>query len=78
MHVTVEGTYKDGKVELEETPNGIEQSRVLVTFLPPRTEKKPKSLRGLWAGRVPDDFDVDGALNEIRCEWLDEMKELEP
>ena len=33
--VTVEGIYKDGKVELIEAPGGIaEGRRVLVTFLP--------------------------------------------
>lgn len=32
--LTVEGTYKDGKVELAETPPGVREARVLVTFLP--------------------------------------------
>jgi hypothetical protein len=31
--LTVEGTYKNGKVELAETPTGVEGARVLVTFL---------------------------------------------
>jgi hypothetical protein len=31
--LTVEGTYKDGKVELSTRPGEITQSRVLVTFL---------------------------------------------
>jgi len=35
MLLTVEGTYKDGKVELAETPAGVRQARVLVTFLAP-------------------------------------------
>jgi len=35
MLLTVEGTYKDGKVELAETPAGVKQARVLVTFLAP-------------------------------------------
>jgi len=30
---TIEGTYKDGKVELAEKPAQVNQSRVLVTFL---------------------------------------------
>ena len=30
---TIEGTYKDGKVELAEKPAQINESRVLVTFL---------------------------------------------
>lgn len=31
--LTIEGTYKDGKVELSETPARVNQARVLVTFL---------------------------------------------
>ena len=32
--LTVEGTYKDGRIELTERPNGVgSESRVLVTFL---------------------------------------------
>ncbi|MEK6407470.1 MAG: hypothetical protein AABN34_10935 [Acidobacteriota bacterium] len=33
--VTVEGIYKDGKVELSEPPPAISEARVLVTFLVP-------------------------------------------
>ena len=32
-HKTVEGIYRDGKVELLETPSDVDESRVLVTFL---------------------------------------------
>jgi hypothetical protein len=33
--LTVEGVYKEGRIELSETPSGIaETTRVLVTFLP--------------------------------------------
>jgi hypothetical protein len=31
--LTIEGTYKDGNVELAEKPAQVSQSRVLVTFL---------------------------------------------
>jgi hypothetical protein len=31
--LTIEGTYKNGKVELAEIPLQVNQSRVLVTFL---------------------------------------------
>ncbi len=34
--LTVEGTYKDGKVELAETPANVNEARVLVTFLVPK------------------------------------------
>lgn len=48
MLTTVEGVYKDGKIELTEAPMDTKESRVLVTFLrngkdqngakPPETE----------------------------------------
>ena len=34
MIQTVEGIFRDGRVELLETPHDIRESRVLVTFLP--------------------------------------------
>ncbi len=34
--LTVEGTYKDGKIELAETPANVDEARVLVTFLAPK------------------------------------------
>jgi hypothetical protein len=35
--LTIEGTYKDGKIELAECPEGLpEETRVLITFLPRR------------------------------------------
>ena len=34
--LTVEGTYKDGKIELTELPVDLTEARVLVTFLEPK------------------------------------------
>jgi hypothetical protein len=36
MLKSVEGIYRDGKVELREVPDEIKVARVIVTFLPPR------------------------------------------
>ena len=62
MLTTLEGTYKDGKVELEEAPTGITEGRVLVTFLPNGNggTSTPKSLGqmvyfGMFAGPVQTD-----------------------
>jgi hypothetical protein len=41
MIVTVEGTYKNGKVELAETPANVTQAKVLVTFLPQSVQPRP-------------------------------------
>jgi len=52
MLLTVEGTYKDGKVELAETPAGVKQARVLVTFLAPepRVPSHRHMVYGQFAG----------------------------
>ncbi|HIK08883.1 MAG TPA: hypothetical protein IGS52_01220 [Oscillatoriaceae cyanobacterium M33_DOE_052] len=34
MLKTVEGIYRDGKVELLEKPGDVEEARVIVTFMP--------------------------------------------
>jgi hypothetical protein len=39
MPLTIEGTFKDGKVELNETPQGLREAKVLVTFLEPSRGK---------------------------------------
>ena len=33
MLLTIEGTFKNGKVELSQTPPGLREAKVLVTFL---------------------------------------------
>ena len=33
------------------------------------------SLRGIWAGKFPDDLDVMAAIREIRDEWKQELEE---
>ena len=40
------------------------------------TEEQADSLRGIWEGRFPEDFDIDAALNEIRHEWEKELDEV--
>ena len=35
----------------------------------PLEKKKPQSLRGIWKGKFPEDFDVEAAIREIRDEW---------
>ena len=34
--LTIEGTYKDGRVELVDAPANVNEARVLVTFLTPK------------------------------------------
>lgn len=41
MLKSIEGTYSSGQVKLSETPDDLEEARVIVTFLP---EGKPQRL----------------------------------
>jgi hypothetical protein len=67
MLTTVEGTYRNGKIELAEAPAGLDHAHVLVTFLPMSTEPRlPKKLYGNWRSKMPAELDLDGALSEIR------------
>ena len=51
MLLTVEGIYKDGKVELAEMPAGVKQAKVLVTFLQSETNTLPRLMvYGQFAG----------------------------
>jgi len=73
MLTTVEGVYRDGKIELNETPAGLDGVRVLVTFLPDLAPvSQPRVLYGAWQGKMPADLDLDAALKEIRGEWIQE------
>ncbi|WGV23347.1 hypothetical protein [Halotia branconii] len=42
MLKTVQGIYKNGKIELAETPEGIIESLVFVTFLETKPNKWPE------------------------------------
>ncbi|MEH1832638.1 MAG: hypothetical protein V7L29_11280 [Nostoc sp.] len=41
---TIEGIYKNGKIELAETPQGIIESRVFVTFLETKLMTWPETI----------------------------------
>lgn len=42
MLTTVEGVFRNGRVELRETPANIEEARVIVTFLEPSSATPSK------------------------------------
>lgn len=54
MLLTIEGTYKEGKIELLELPTDITHAKVLVTFLTTVEEPEPpRSMRyGQFAGEA--------------------------
>lgn len=41
-------------------------------------DRKPRDLRGIWKDGFPEDFDLEGALREIRGEWQKEMEDIAP
>ncbi len=47
MLTTVEGVFRDGRIELREEPPTVEQARVIVTFLPGPLESGPASPRSV-------------------------------
>ena len=40
MLKSVEGTYQNGRIELAELPDDVQETRVIVTFLPPVQERQ--------------------------------------
>jgi hypothetical protein len=53
MLQSVEGIYKRGQIELLETPNNIEESQVIITFLP--TKPAPKTQQLMYFGMFGGD-----------------------
>ena len=45
MLTTVEGFFRDGRIELREAPPDVERARVIVTFLPEASESGAASSR---------------------------------
>lgn len=45
MLTAVRGTYKNGRVELAETPPGIDESEVIVTFVEAKPKPKGQMIR---------------------------------
>ncbi len=54
MLKTVEGVYKNGTIHLSETPEGVSESRVIVTFLVEQAgSKSPQFIRrGMFSGGI--------------------------
>jgi hypothetical protein len=46
MLQSIKGVYKDGAIELAETPENIEESQVIVTCLEPKSKKQTKQIIG--------------------------------
>jgi hypothetical protein len=72
MITTIEGVYKKGQINLFEMPIGVDESPVLVTFLPsPKSKQAPcRMVYGQFAGKnmsTEEDFRI--------AEWRGETEE---
>ena len=71
MLLTVEGIYSDGKVELTETPTGVQHAQVLVTFL--SQVKPPESARYLSYGQFAGER-MSTEEDFVTAEWRGETE----
>ena len=60
MLPTIEGTYEDGRIELEEKPEGVRRARVLVTFLAPERDVAVSDATARLLARMEADLDLGG------------------
>ena len=66
----MEGIYRNGTIELLETPDNIRESRVLITFLTapiesPATLQKKRNGFGILKGKISMTEDFDAPLEEF-------------
>lgn len=71
MLLTIEGVYSDRKVELTETPTGVEYTKVLVIFLP--QAKPSRSARYLSYGQFAGE-NMSTEEDFVTAEWCGEME----
>jgi hypothetical protein len=63
MIQTLEGVFRNGKVELLQVPENVREARVIVTFLPEHIESDSQTL-------TPDEVaDVRGKLEAWEEDW---------
>jgi hypothetical protein len=56
----------------------VEEQQTLMKRIAERlnnmTAAKPRSLRGIWEDKFPEEFDVESALREIRSGWIGKIE----
>jgi hypothetical protein len=67
MLQSIEGVYKHGKIELYELPSDVSESRVIVTFLEPKTTPVQKQIMrfGLFSGKKTQSTEEDFQIAEF-------------
>lgn len=70
MLKSVEGTYKEGRVSLLETPEDLKEARVIVTFLPDTPDDtKPPNLLSEYGIDEAQAADLRGRLRSFEEDW---------
>jgi hypothetical protein len=78
--LTVEGVYRNGKLELVEEPVGVEEARVLVVFLPAKgkgttsEERDREALRQAAFSDMEQGIDLGGPPYPRREELYDRFR----
>ncbi len=75
--LTIEGTYRDGKISLSDAPPGVREARVIVTFLPQESgANRPSSMMAFGQLRT-----ADGRMSEEEdfkiAEWHPKAEDLD-
>lgn len=65
MLESVEGIYSEGRVKLSETPDDLEEARVIVTFLP---DARPQQLSAYGIDEAQA-ADLRGRLRTFEEDW---------
>jgi len=63
MLQTIQGIYKNGRIELTETPQGINESLVIVTFLETKPAKWPEIIMQYQG--VEESINFESYRNEL-------------
>jgi hypothetical protein len=79
MVKAVNGHYRDGRVELDELPGGVEASRVVVVFLaeepsPPKTSPEREAALARLRSQMEEGLDLGGPPYPRREELYDRFR----
>lgn len=70
MLKSVEGTYKEGRVSLSETPEDLKEARVIVTFLSDTSaDRRPPNLLSDYGIDEAQAADLRGRLRSFEEDW---------
>ncbi|MDF5722884.1 MAG: hypothetical protein PUP91_20895 [Rhizonema sp. PD37] len=74
MLQSIEGVYKNGKIELSELPSDVSESRVIVTFLEQKKNKQKRQIIqfGMFSGNKQS-TEEDFKIAEFREDIEDEL-----